>query len=514
MYDRNKKKFVCSNHRFDRRSNSKDHCIASNLDKSMLEKDSYERIAREAVDKGFISFPVSTRKNYEKTIKRFLEFYKRNYGNAFAKDFKTITDFYIVQSKAELLDKICFIIDKVSQVKENNENMGVYILYRIVNKEKQLIRIGITGDSPEFRLVRYLSKSFLNTMERITKLHMDIRALGNRNKFNDKFEYQILCVSGNFKHIKSLERLFTIYENRYDNDIGYDLSVNNYYNKIVGDLFDYIDGEFENFHPNWRDISPDKLETSIKECLTWEDMFNYFPEIKEEVTIMRRAVFYGFTLKSSGGIQDMRAYFIKPIIEEGILKSFDPEQITNLLIIRGFISLKKLSNTPRARMQWLNKLCNFIWKTDMNKLGYNSATLHRVRKLVLFNEILKLARNPKYNTFYKAEAEIRMRGIVLRPPKSPKDKGELHSLIKNLPLKKPFFYKVEQNKILAPVLASFLKQEDPILSIGDIAEKFSLDRYNDKFLILNLIIRIFKKYIQNCRSIDEIREFLKATQFY
>ena len=128
--------------------------------------------------------------------------------------------------------------------------------------------------------------------------------------------------------------------------------------------------------------------------------------------------------------------------------------------------------------------------------------------MLLYNQLLKISRNPLFNTFYKAEEEMRRRGIILKPPNPPKDRGELYSLMKNLPFKQQFSFKREQNKILAPTFASFLRQRRPQLSVGDIAEKLSLDRNKHKFLIINMIIRIFGRFLSNSRSVDEIREFL------
>lgn len=361
------------------------------------------------------------------------------------------------------------------------------------------------------RLVRYLSKSFSNGQTGLHNLHLDIRALGDKMKFTDKFEFQILCVSGSLVEIKTLERLLIIYENRYNNEVGYDLSINNYYNKIVGDLYDYISGNFKHFHPFWRDIPPDRLELAIKQCVSWKEYLRRFFSVEGLSTIMNRAVSYGFTLKGTGSIRDMRAFFTKSIIEEGVLKDLEPSEIVNLLIYRGLTFLNNLSETAKNRRQWLNKICNFIWKVDIENLGYKYVTVSRVRKLILFNELLKLARNPKINTFYKAERELREKGVILRPPNQPHNKGELYTLMKNLPLDEPFYYKEEQNKILEPIFADYLKQDNPELSVSDIAELLGLDRVKDKTFVINLITRIFdkKEGIKKKRNIGEIRQFLR-----
>jgi len=476
-------------------------------------RESYERIAQKAVDKGFITFSVSAREIYIKKVKNFLENYKWNYDNAFARNFETITDIQIIHTQEEFLNKIRMITDELEYL--NNDDKGIFILYKIINKEKQFIRIGITGIGAVNRLKRHLQMSFSNTMRLISNLHLDVRALKDTRNFNDKFEYQILCVTSSESKIRALERLFTIYENRYDNDVGYDLSVNNYYNKIVGDLFDYIEGSFNRLHPRRRDVQPANLETAIKECVLWDEIISEFPDVEDMTTIRRRAVLYGFTIKLTGSLMDMRAYFMKPIIEEEVLKKLNHKQVINILISKGFTFLKMLSNDIENRREFLNRICNFIWKSDMHKIGYSgqSATLSRVRTLILFNEALKLARNPKYNTGKKAQDELIRQGVILTPSNAvTMYEGELLKIFKKINVS----YQEEQNNILAPILADLLRQDDPDLTIPDITEKFDLDRHNidDCNLIVNIIYRIFKKYVQEQRNIKAIKNFLRTDTLY
>ncbi len=473
-------------------------------------KRSYEKIALKAVENGFKAFNFSERLSYEKKVNQFLNYYKKQYKNAYSEDFQGIINIEIVKSLIELENKIRLNKDVIS-----NQKSGNFFIYRIVFKEKQFVRIGKTVDYVA-RLIKYLSKAFTSgkTHLDVTNLHLDIRALKNRCYFNNQFEYQILLVSPNLEYVKTTERLLTIYENKYENDIGFDLSINNYYNKIVGDLYDYIDGDFQNHHPNWREILPEKIESTIKIHYNWDDILRQFQDIDSITTIMRRAVSFGFTIRGTGCLQDIRAYFMKPILINCILKDYNPIQIASNLIRGGFTFLKQLSNTIRGRKQWFNKMCNYIWGYEMNKIGFSTATIFRVRKLLLFKELLKVARNPKYNTFSKAEGELHKCGIKLKEPNPPKDRGELYGLMKNLPLEEQFSYKREQNKILAPRFAELLRYDNPRLSVGDIAEKFGLNKYNDKNLIINMIIRIFQCYVKHPRSVNVIRDFLgKSTLF-
>jgi len=467
-------------------------------------RDSYIQIAREAIDKGFTTFSPSARMKYKRNVEKFLDFYRNNYNNAFARNFEYISNIQIVKSKVEFLRKVQSIVND----KDNDNN--VFILYRILNKKKRFARIGYTSDINQ-RVTTYLQNSFSNILKGITNIHLDIRALGERNKFNEAFEFHILCVKSSEKEMLALERLFTIYENRYDNDVGYDLSVNNYYNRIVGDLFSYINGEFRDIlHPNWKDVPPEMLKNAYKECISWDEILSRFPNINSAETIKSKAVSYGYSQKGTGSIHDVIAYFTKPIIEEAVKKHIDKDEIIDLLLCRGFTFLEKMSFNPEARQKWLYRILNTIWKNEIPKIGYENATLTRVRWLVIANEALKLAKNPIYNHLGNAQAELIRQGIVLKPSDPPRYEGELRHIFKKVKLS----YKQEQNKILAPILANYLRQNDPKLSVADIAELFSLDRVKGKRIIAKMIYRIFKRYIKNQENIGKIRQFLRMHECY
>jgi len=467
---------------------------------------SYFQIAQEGIDKGFITFSPYARMNYRKNVKVFLEYYKNKYDNAFARNFEQISDIHIIKSKDELINKIRSVVI-------NKDCSRVFILYRILNKKKQFVRIGSTCNINQ-RLITYLQNSFSRISKGITNLHLDIRDLENRDKFNDEFEYHILCVKSSEEKILNLERLFTLYENRYENEVGYDLSVNNYYNKIVGNLFSYINGEFrDKLHPNWKDVPPDKLVTAYKEFISWDEILSRFPNINSAETIKSKAVSYGFSLKGTGSIRDTIAYFIKPVIEEAVKKKLNRNEIIRILIYRGFSFLKKLSTHPEARNKWLYRIINFIWNNEMCKIGYNTATLTRVRWLVIINEALKLAKNPKFNHIGKAQNELIRQGICLKSPDPPHYEGELRHIFKKVKMS----YMQKQNKILAPILANYLKQNDPQLSASDIATLFGLDRVNGKKIITKIIYRIFKKFVQGQENIGKIRQYLRKhenSEFY
>jgi len=108
----------------------------------MVDRESYMKIAQEAVDKGFITFSPSVRLIYQRNVEKFLEFYTKNYDNEFAKNFEIITSLQVLQTKEELFRKIHSITNRL----KNEYDDGIFILYRIINKSKQFVRIGYTSD--------------------------------------------------------------------------------------------------------------------------------------------------------------------------------------------------------------------------------------------------------------------------------------------------------------------------------------------------------------------------------
>lgn len=474
----------------------------------MAKKESYLKIAQEAVDKGFSDFSTSARKIYMKNVEKFLNYYRIFYDNHFARNFEIIESIYIIQSKADF-ERIKTDINNIL-IKNTDKKKGIFNLYRILNRKKNLVRIGYSSRSAEGRLSRYLSKCF-SASKKLNNFHLDVKALGDPNKFSDEFEYQILCISTNHRQIKALERLFTIYENRYDNDVGFDLLVNNYYNKIVGDLYDYIDGDLKDkkFHPGWKDIPPSKFETAFKKCRKWDCILSNFQseKVKDKRIIKDRALSFGFITKGTGTLMDIRSYFMKPILEDAILRKKTSENIYNTLIDEGFIYLKKMSNLDGTRNERLRTLLLFIWGEDLEKFGFLNGNeriniLAAVRKILIGIKVLSLLRSPRYNTIIKAQTELIKQGISLNT-KTTSGYDELGRILCDLNID----YKEEQNKILASILETLLIQNDPELTMRDIAKKFGIFSKTADKLIYDIVIRIFRKF--RGENISIIRNFLK-----
>ncbi len=468
----------------------------------------YRDTAREAINDSFTNFSTTARSSYQRNVTRFLNFYIKNYGNAFSKEFKNIVSLHTIKSKNDFDQKY-----------DNNS----YILYRILNKKRQLVRIGYTSDLPEIRLEHYLSMAFgTPDKKKEAQIHLDIRALGDIHKFRDRFEFQIISLVNTRGEVKTLERLFTIYENRYKNWLGYDLSINDYYNRIIGDWFDYFDGDYKhsNNHPTLKIVPPETLKNAVKECSTWDEIFARFnrfnkAKIKDPTTIKKKARKYGFTINGTGSKKDMRAFLIKPLLEKLVLKKIlDPNEIFVLLKREGFTFLENIGGEFWAKQDFLRNIINYIWRSDMEEIinfKKGQWLVTGLRKLLIYNKVRVLMRNPKYNLVSKAQVELSNQGISLKLKTkksaiSPQYDGELLKIFMSLNKS----YKKEQNAILAPMLTPMLIQENPDLSLGDIAKAFGLvNNVKNKKLIENMINRIFKEYVHPIVNIKQIKLFLR-----
>ncbi len=174
----------------------------------------YRHIARTAIERGFKSFSPYDRMIYKKEMISFLE----NHDNISVREYNVLKNVQIMHSRADIMNKV---------------GRCVFILYRIINKKKKFmhkdisyvseleLQTGIIDMELELQVsklieVYFSREKYFNASfggEKGTHIHLDIRALGDPNKFNEEFDFQILCVANSREKIKTLKKLFTIYEN-------------------------------------------------------------------------------------------------------------------------------------------------------------------------------------------------------------------------------------------------------------------------------------------------------------
>jgi len=103
-----------------------------------------------------------------------------------------------------------------------------------------------------------------------------------------------------------LERFFTIFVNRMDNYIGFDLAINNYYNPIVGNLY----------FGKTLDIKPVDLIYAIRKYEMEDDILQNF-NISSPNTLNKKLILFCIGIDIDGTLFNARAYVLKPFIELG-----------------------------------------------------------------------------------------------------------------------------------------------------------------------------------------------------
>ncbi len=321
---------------------------------------------------------------------------------------------------------------------------------------------------------------------------MDIRALGDKVKIPEVFEFQVWYVVEDEAYAITLERFLTIYYNRANNSVGYDLSINNYYNPIVGDLVPTMEGELHGtLNPVWLDIPSSKLADAVKKDPTMDSIEIRFNA--SSGTIRGRFITYGFAIKGIKGLTGARAYFLKPLIEEAVKKDLTIHQCIQMCLDKGVTFFKDFS----YKEDMFNEFCEYIWHDEFESYGlYNdiikSVTYPRVRKLIITKETLKIMKNPLINSLKKAIRALAKRGVKIRRV------TELSDILKWTIGER---YSQRQEKVLKPMFVKYLKQISPVLSLKDILIKFNIPPTSDNLeVIRHKISSLFQKGVRALRK--------------
>lgn len=415
-----------------------------------------------------------------RNLKQFLDHYITFYDNIYSEFIKTITDF----TNGKIESKVDFDYNLTENTIIHNQS---FVVYRIINKEKNYKRIGYASIHPIDRWANYFRKSFAPNIDikKLSNCHRDLRSLKNPDLIPNYFELQPLYVFNNVQEAKIMEIFLTIYENRADNEFGYDLSTNNKYNRIIGDLYIAIEGALKgNMNPAWKKVPVKDLLKFLKAGLTITQIMKKFG-IKHITTIHSRLRASNIGIKCKGTLFDARAYILKPIIEEAVMNAITkPEKFYQFAQKKEVYIFDKYTN----KSIFLRKICNYIWgemlkDLPISKPEIKTITLSRLRKIKIAQKISQYAKNPKFNRIAKVVEVIKESGYKLTY------KGEVGYICQW------YFghgYYILQNNILKTILGRLLNQKNPELSNREITELMGLE-FNDKNFscIREMIYRVF-----------------------
>lgn len=224
----------------------------------------------------------------------------------------------------------------------------------------------------------YNSKAKVN-LQRLTNCDLDIRKLAI-NEIPSNFEFRILYLVDNKGIALVLERFFTIFVNRMDNYIGFDLAINNYYNPIVGNLY----------FGKTLDIKPVDLIYAIRKYEMEDDILQNF-NISSPNTLNKKLILFCIGIDIDGTLFDARAYVLKPFIELAFKKDMDIDDFSRLCFENNILFFENFSQ----KVQYLNKVCNHIWNDRIalyfldERHNISTITYKRARKIFIAESFLK-----------------------------------------------------------------------------------------------------------------------------
>ena len=294
-------------------------------------------------------------------LQQFLNFYLSNYNNFYSERFKYLDVNY---NKIENFEVYKTLRDEIIKSKQIPN-----IVYEIIDIEKGFFRPGRSAASPADRMKYYLTTAFNASNFNIEPINLynEIRNCGSKENALKRFKILVRYVFPSKNESRIMEEFLTIYRNRANNTVGYDLKINNEYNKIVGDLFrrDFLSGAL---NPLWRDVPPDVLKIHV--------LYGYDMQTLESIysvsskTIRRRFSAYGFGLRGIYDLTDARAFFLKPIIIEGFKKGLTQEEFfefVNNMGINIFNQYDFTPNIPNPRGDFYRRTISYIWNTGKEK---------------------------------------------------------------------------------------------------------------------------------------------------
>jgi hypothetical protein len=203
------------------------------------------------------------------------------------------------------------IVYKIQRIKDENGNL--------VNDGS--IRIGKSMSLLSQRWAKYKYRSGLGYKGNKYHIHHAINKYGL-----DAFEREIIGVCQSRKEFIATEVFWTIYYNRYENKKGYDLSVNEYYNPIIGDLME----KFEEKIPKI------DLTNNILKGLEVGDLKDKYGINTYETLNNLFEQYYG-----ERSLNKIRSNLIAPLLEDFIKLGYNEEQVLNKLKESGIMFIDR-----------------------------------------------------------------------------------------------------------------------------------------------------------------------------
>ncbi|MHA2282238.1 MAG: hypothetical protein ACXAC5_15455 [Promethearchaeota archaeon] len=305
-------------------------------------------------------------------LQQFFKHYIEKYDNFYSKRFKKLD-----LNNHRVHDKVTY-----NEVRRNIINKGhiPYIIYELFDTKTSWIRIGYSKYTATQRKEWYLKRIFNSKNKEIPKswgkIYKAIQECETKNEAQKRFRMFVRYILPSKGEAKIMEEFLTIYRNKADNDVGFDLSVNNNYNAIVGDLFKGrdVDG---NFRPlvdgqlahNWRKVSPIPLAEVVLEGLGMQEIVDRFKVSQK--TVRRRFKAYGYGVREIYDLKDARAFHLKPYIIEGIKRAYSQEEFFKYCEkeegIQIFNKFKFVKNKPNYRGDFFRRMLKQIWGTSKHK---------------------------------------------------------------------------------------------------------------------------------------------------
>ena len=328
-----------------------------------------------------------------KEFQGFLTYYIENYNNIYSKRFKNLD-----LNRNKVVNHQVYI-ELARKIIQNGQIPCM--VYEICDKKKGWIRIGWSSHSPDERMKWYLNKSFSPSLPTdMANIYYEMAKSGSKSQAQARFDMRVRYLFPTKGEALIMEEFLTIFRNRANNPNGYDLTINNEYNKIVGNLFKQgIGGSFPSgsLNPKWSDVPPIPLADAVLEGSEMNELGSLFSVSLR--TIRRRFKAYGYGVKGTYDLKDARAFLLKPIIIEGFKKGLNQKDFFENCRSEGigiFDRFKFVLNKSNDRGSFFRRMLDQIWDTSKHK---------EARHIVIADYILSVITRPDI-TPGDAEAEL------------------------------------------------------------------------------------------------------------